>query len=115
MSYDLTRPCKKCPFRNDIKPYLRADRVKEIAQSLERSEFPCHETVDYSDEDEDGCAVESNNTQHCAGALILLEKLEQPSQMMRICERIGLYDRHKLDMSAPVFDSFEEMIDAQDG
>jgi hypothetical protein len=39
---------------------------------------------------------------HCAGALIFLEKLDSPHQMMRICERIGYYDRTKLDMTAPV-------------
>ena len=50
---------------------------------------------------------------HCAGALILLEKLNLPSQMMRIAERLGMYDRRKLDMLAPVFDSFVAMIKAQ--
>lgn len=33
--------------------------------------------------------------------------------MMRIAERIRLYDARKLDMDAPVFDTFDEMIDAQ--
>jgi len=50
---------------------------------------------------------------HCAGALILLEKLEQPSQMMRIAERLRMYDARQLDMDAPVFESFEDMVKAQ--
>jgi len=83
-AYRLTRPCTLCPFRSDIRPYLTKSRVQEIERSLDRAEFPC-----------------------------LLEKLERPSQMMRICERIGMYDRRKLDMDAPVFESFEDMIDAQ--
>lgn len=32
--------------------------------------------------------------------------------MMRISERIGMYDRRKLNMDAPVYDSFAEMIEA---
>lgn len=30
--------------------------------------------------------------------------------MMRIAERLRLYDRTKLKMKAPVFDSFEQML-----
>lgn len=108
-SYDMTSPCPKCPFRSDITPFLRPDRVEEIAESLVRAEFPCHQTLDYSNDSE---GARTPKTAHCAGALILLEKLEQPSQMMRICERLGIYDRSKLDMAAPVFDSFEDMIAA---
>lgn len=110
-AYDMTSPCPKCPFRSDIPAFLTAARVREIEESLKRAEFPCHQTLDY--ETDDGEPVETKNTKHCAGALILLEKLERPSQMMRICERIGLYDRRKLKMDAPVFDSFREMERAQ--
>ena len=53
------------------------------------------------------------NAQHCSGALIVLEKLEQPNQMIRISERLGLYDRRKLNMKAPVFDDFDEFAEAQ--
>ncbi len=112
--YGLTRPCAKCPFRTDIPGYLRADRVEEIAMSLVSSEFPCHETT--RDDDDDGCGetyTPKGGEVHCAGALILMEKIGEPSQLMRIAERCGMYDRRKLDMGAPVFDSFEEMMDAQ--
>ena len=60
----------------------------------------------------DAASRDTTGEAHCAGALILLEKLGEPSQMMRVCERIGLYDRTKLDMAAPVFDSFEAMREA---
>ena len=53
--------------------------------------------------------VETARTQHCAGALILLEKLHHPSQLMRIFERLDGYDRSKLDMAAPVYDTFAAM------
>jgi hypothetical protein len=44
----------------------------------------------------------------------LLEKENKPDQMMRICERIGLYDARKLKTDDPdVFDSIEEFMDAR--
>ena len=109
--YSMTKPCPKCPFRNDIRPYLTPERVEEIEASLERAEFPCHQTVDY-DDDGEGCVT--SKSEHCAGALILMEKEGRSSQMMRIAERLGMYDHTKLDMDSPVFDSFEEMIEAQE-
>ena len=108
--YGLTTPCPECPFRTDIRPYLRPGRVREIEQGLVHGEFFCHKTTVLNDDDE---YAETGKEMHCAGALILLEKLGRPSQMMRICERVNLYDPSKLDMGAPVFDSFEEMIKAQ--
>ena len=113
MKFDMTSPCPQCPFRNDIRPYLRADGAEEIANALESgSTFTCHKTT-VPDPDSDGEMMDGPNAQHCAGALILLEKLEAPNQMMRWMERIGFYDRRKLDMDAPVFDDFDEFIEAQ--
>lgn len=106
MNYDRKTPCDNCPFRSDKSFALRDGRVREIEESLVRGEFPCHKTTTY---DEDGDLHATAKSQHCAGALILLEKLNQPSQMMRISERVGMYDRSKLDMGAPVYDDFDEM------
>lgn len=105
MKYTLKRPCKKCPFRNDIRPYLRPERYIEI---VEGGSFSCHETVDYS---EDSTGKETNNTQACAGRLIMLEKMEQPDQMMRISERLGLYNRLSLDMDSPVYEDLDDLLD----
>lgn len=33
---------------------------------------------------------------------------------MQIAERLGIYDKDKLNMNAPVFDTFEAMREAQD-
>jgi len=98
MRYNLTTPCDECPFLKGSGFAYR--RLLEFASG----EFPCHKQ---SDVDEDrGAFVEkpSGKTNHCAGALIFNEKRGQPHQMMRICERIGLYDRTRLDMNAPVSD-----------
>lgn len=109
----LKRPCANCPFRTDVAPYLRPERITEIERSVirEQQDFPCHKTVDYSDGNEG--RWERNRTTRCAGMTILCEKLERPTQMMRIDERLGFYDRTLMDMEAPVFDTFAAMRDAQ--
>ena len=111
MSYfDLKKPCKHCPFRTDIRFYLRTDRIEEICESIIdwQQSFPCHKTTKHDDE---GDTIQHNGEMHCAGALIMMEHMEQPNQMMRISERLGAYDRTKLNMDAPVFESADEMIE----
>ena len=94
----MTTPCAECPFLDT--PQMRRGfslrRLKEFASG----EFPCHQTADANNEDSEFRATEKSV--HCAGALIFNEKRETPTQMMRICERLGFYDMRKLDMDAPV-------------
>jgi hypothetical protein len=113
VKFDLKKPCANCPFRSDIKFWLRLDRVEEILDSITQQQqtFACHKTTQH---DDDGEHVPRSKEQHCAGALIMLERMNKPNQMMRISERLGMYDRHGLDMTAPVFGSAEEML-AHDG
>lgn len=115
---NLVRPCEHCPFRTDIRPYLRASRVWEIEESLDQGHFPCHETLNYDDledgEEPDTIKMLTDKSAHCAGAMILLEKLELRSNLMRVYERMGWYDPKKLDMKAPIFDSFDAMANAQE-
>lgn len=110
MKYKLKKPCIHCPFSKEVAPFLTKRRALEIAKSLEQSEFPCHKTLDYKNSHE---GKETEETQHCAGALIVLEKNNQPSQMMRICERIGFYDRTILKMDSNVYDTLRDFINAQ--
>ena len=82
--YRLTKPCDNCPFRSDVRTYIRPASVDEIEVSLVHDQFSCHKTVvDYTEPRDRSGEV------HCAGALILLEKIARPSQMMRIAERLG--------------------------
>lgn len=116
MQMTLTHPCPQCPFRTDIPPYLYPARVRQIEASLVHGVFPCHKTTDWGDGDDgDGDTeyVPTGEERHCAGALILLEKTGRPSQWMRISGRLGDYDRRKLNMAAPVFNSWEAMTAAQ--
>lgn len=104
MKHDLKTPCVNCPFRKNIEPFLRKERAREISSALMQDKsFQCHKTID----------LPNSKHQHCAGAMIMLEKIERPNQMMRISERLGLYDRSKLKMDEDVFDDFQDFIDAQ--
>jgi hypothetical protein len=110
--FKMKRPCDQCPFRHDVRGFLSEDRATEIADALLSDQtFSCHKTVDYSNEDEDGfSAGDTHNSQHCAGATIMLEHMEQPNQMMRWMERLGAYDRRQMEMDAPVFTDAEDFI-----
>lgn len=113
MKFEMTAPCPKCPFRTDVKPYLTRARAKEIADSIvqQQQTFPCHVTTEH-DDDGEVCGP-TGSEQHCAGALILLEHANRPNQMMRISERLGVYNRRALDMDAPVFRTARDFITAQ--
>jgi len=95
MNYDLTTPCRQCPFLQGSG--FTWQQLCDHASGA----FPCHKVCDVDDE---GVFVQrpNNKTPHCAGALIFNEKLGTPHQLMRIAERLGLYDRSKLNMAAPV-------------
>lgn len=101
MNYNgLSKPCDACPFLNT--PTMRRGFTIARLREFTEGEFPCHKTA-VEVETEDGTEFQATSKSvHCAGALIFCEKRNQPSQMMRICERIGRYDRRKLNMKANV-------------
>lgn len=94
MKYTMTTPCDQCPFLKSMAHGFTLGKLKAFASG----EFPCHKTAD----GESGEYLATEDSVHCAGALIFNEKREQPHQMMRICERLGFYDMTKLNMDAPV-------------
>ena len=94
MNYGMRDPCKECPFL--IGSGFTYRSLSEHASG----EFACHKACNLN---EDGVYEARNEkTPHCAGALIFLEKQNAPHQMMRISERLRMYDRTKLNMDAPV-------------
>lgn len=110
--FNLKKPCKDCPFRTDNGFMLTVPRVQGICESLLRGEsFPCHKTTTH-DDDGRHCP-DSGRNMHCAGAMIMLEHMGQPNQIMQVSERTGWfggYDRNGLDMAAPVFKDHVQMI-----
>lgn len=105
MDFDLKTPCKNCPFRTDIAPYITKERAEEIdlAISEQDATFSCHKHL----------PRDGKKEQHCAGALLYLESQGEygnPNQLMRISERIGQYDRRLLDFNAPVFNNRKDFV-----
>lgn len=106
--FNLKSPCKDCPFRTDINFHLDTERVVEITNALVCGQsFACHKTTIH---DDDGESVRHDGEMHCAGAMIMLEKMGLPNQIMRIGERIGMYDAQAISMDAPVFPTAQAMV-----
>jgi hypothetical protein len=105
--YGIVRPCAMCPFRSDIEPYLTPMGAHEIATSLRNGAgFPCHlTTAAAGDEEGADTRAETPWSMQCAGALIMMEREGVSSQLTRIAERLGLYDRNRLDMNAPTYEA----------
>lgn len=99
MEYTMTKPCGDCPFLSQYAHAFPKQKLKGFASG----EFPCHKTAELVDDIESGSQyIGDGDSLHCAGALIFNEKRGQPHRMMRIAERLGMYDRTKLDMTADV-------------
>lgn len=98
MNYKMTEPCDECPF------LLGSGFTYAKLVGHASGEFPCHRACKIEEREDEGSVfvARSDKTPHCAGALIFLEKQNKPHQMMRICERLGFYDRRKLNMGAKV-------------
>jgi hypothetical protein len=67
----MKQPCKECPFRRDVKPFLHPDRATEIAYATQNrfGSFICHKTLE---DGEDGESLEiTEDSMECAGFLTL--------------------------------------------
>lgn len=114
MKYSMSSPCKNCPFRNDIRGYLREERVYEIVESVLRQQsFPCHKTTTFEHaEDDEGSydrRVNTEDEEQCAGAELFAMKNGVGSQMRRVCGRLGM-EVAELDEDAPVCEDLDEML-----
>lgn len=127
MRFKLRKPCKDCPFRNDIRPFIHPERAAEIARGVleEDLTFTCHKTISGENTDEDEYAYEEDPTaevsyvpgpqdQMCAGALVLIQKTGSSNQMVQLAERFGMWDPSKLDMDSPVYESARDMVEAHE-
>jgi len=123
MRFDLKGPCPNCPFRSDKRGYLRPARVEEICVGLfDERTFSCHKTVAYSEDDEgpddegeDGLhRVLSPGEQMCGGARVFLRKQGRVIQLEQISGRLIPGPVTEPDMSAPVFDTTRQMVQAQE-
>ena len=106
MKFDIKKPCKDCPFRKDVHPFLR--RAPEIAKSLsdDHNWFPCHETTGAAT----GRRVKPKDQSHCIGAAIVLWRSNKVNVATRLALACELLDQEILDQPANVFDSLEEFV-----
>lgn len=117
MKFDLKRPCKNCPFKTD-KTAIRfsgRERAEEIAESAYRNGFPCHLSAhDTSEDDEDGGYVFAENTQHCAGAMIMFlgngNGGNVPFQLLSNEEQSKI--ENQMDYKAPVYEDEDAFLDS---
>lgn len=73
MSYFIKKPCKHCPFRNDVKPFLHPERGEELANLAcnPYSSFPCHKTTVENENSDEGEMLCTETTKECAGFMTL--------------------------------------------
>lgn len=76
----MKQPCKHCPFRRDVKPFLHPERGEQLAYHAQNpyNSFSCHKTTEY-DEDSDNQVAVSTSLE-CAGFMTLqcVEGMEPP-------------------------------------
>ena len=76
MEHFVKKPCKHCPYRRDVKPYLTPQRGLELAYHAQNpyNSFPCHKTT-VSDDEFGGDGTEMvavETSKECAGFLSLV-------------------------------------------
>lgn len=109
ISYNLKSPCSDCPFTKSAKHHIGvAKDLVKLSKSLESKSFghTCHKTDERSDGYVEG---HKGPMEHCAGAMIMLKKMnhEQPNLMLEV--RRGNLDPDQYEMEDDVFDSFDDM------
>jgi hypothetical protein len=120
MRFDVTVPCKSCPFRRKGKHAIRLNRarVREVAGNMLDADgltFSCHNAAHGEQVDEGAGYKPSIDDIHCAGALIFAERNGNQTRMMQIAERFGLYDPARFcaeDQRKLVFATLAEMLKA---
>lgn len=110
--FDLKKPCDKCPFRKTAqKRWLGRQRATEIAEGIggdTHASFSCHKTNGF---DRNGVTTEIETSQHCAGAMIVLDKINNPNIMMRRGAIHKVFDAGQLKDKTKVFDTLGEFVE----
>jgi hypothetical protein len=75
MEHYMKQPCKHCPFRRDVKPFLTPERGEQLAYASQNpyNSFSCHKTT-VSDEEFGGEGEEmvcTEDSKECAGFMTL--------------------------------------------
>lgn len=108
----MRQPCKDCPFRSDAPHHglSLATSRRILDDILGDTGFPCHKTVDYSEE---GQWRLTEKTTHCVGAVIFTEHVRPGGFKGNLSFRsTALFsdELNDLDFQTPVFKTVEEFI-----
>lgn len=113
MKFNISHPCKLCPFRKDCpEGWLGEARAKQISASCPGGDqaFPCHETTGAGT----GRMVRKKAQSQCAGALILTRKQRGDfiaNLSFRLAVMAGWFDpQQEMRGEEKIFDSVEDFI-----
>ena len=69
----MKEPCDRCPFRSDVKPFLRPRRGEELAYATTNkyNSFPCHKTTVPDESSDSGNMLATDKSKECAGFLTM--------------------------------------------
>lgn len=118
MRFDLTTPCTNCPFRSDETriTFRNRERAAEIEEHAYRNGFPCHVSANVNEDPVHGeeTFVFGENTQHCAGFILMQPHEHSGSPWPGINNDEKLLERleERMDWDAPVFHNADEFMDA---
>ena len=118
--FDMKRPCTHCPFRSDETGirFATQERALDIYLTALIHGFPCHQTADYLDNEDDLDApsgyVFGEASQHCAGFLIMRLKEDGDYPWPGIGDQDETLERirQNVDLSTPVFDNMDAFMRA---
>ena len=127
MRFDLTTPCKNCPFRNDSTriTFQCRERAEEIEEQAFRRGFPCHLSAELEEDDESFRAEgfhATEKSQMCAGFIAMQLKAQDVAPSFQDNED-GLDAEEMFDKvetqygdfwNLPVFESAEDFFKANE-
>jgi hypothetical protein len=116
--FDVTTPCKECPFRRRGRHAVRltANRVRDVAGNMldrDGASFSCHKAAHGEKGDDADGYCPSQRDIHCVGALIFAVRNKNQTFAMQIAERLGLFDPDQFRSTKQrrlVFATIEEML-----
>lgn len=106
MLWKIKRPCEHCPFRRDVRPFLRNSFARQLTTELrnDMNWFACHETTGATN----GKRIRAANQSHCIGAAIVLWRDGLVNLSTRLALHLNMITMDDLQRPAPVFDTLEE-------
>ena len=113
LSFNLKAPCRDCPFRSDIRPYLPQSTSRTVRPRSRTHDLRLPRDRSLSATQRQARPFQPSNSASLHRRLILMHKTECQGDLQQLAERLEFYDRGELRMDAPVYDTFEQMIKAQ--